>query len=787
MDIDTYGPVVELRVHGVSGTPPEDVLDAPRVRQVAGDEWARVFRAVGDDGRDVGTPDHVVEALHWGRYTSGSWTFALWLLLVPFGMVNVARFMLPEPADRPGRGALVVASAALRALGVLLTCLLALGAAIVLVDLVALQAPGAVATVPARVLRALAVLAAGAVVGGFFLLARSSLDTNLPLDGGDAHAASALAHPRALAGDPDVPVLRRLHLAAGLATVALVGLIAAGSAWHASLGPVLLLLGLTVAGVTVLGDPRTAWADRATRAARGLAAVAVGLAVLASVVAAVALAGDVPAMVARAGLDRVCAVLVLAVVVALAVLLVANAVVAARRVRPDEGDGRFAPFARGCAATVVAALGVFLGVGYTGAAAFGTAELVGAVAADLVVPEMLSRAVYAWGLTTFVAAGIAVVAVVDRLRRGSDLRARAEASFAAAGFHALPAARARGIGSAMWVARVKQHVAAVAVTLALTGSVLSLAALEAALPQAVGRAPWDLGRWFVLTASAQHPRPGSGWVLALGTLVLAAAGIRLVLLGRAAARQSTTRRGVNVVWDVVAFWPRAVHPFVPPPYSQSVVPRLADRIRHHHAAGRTVVLCGHSQGSLISFATLVRQVGLGRPADRTGLLTFGSQIQVLFSRAFPASVNLPAVEGLMHALGGRWRNLYRETDPLAGPALSWRHRETPRHVPGATGGGPTDPGATAFGPDWRLLDPPVPDDELQELPLLPLRGHSDFWADPSWARAVAVVRPGRSGAHGVVPAVGVDDLAGGGGHPVGQQGADGPGDGRRVGEIPAQR
>ena len=112
MDHDTARPVVELRVHGVSGTPPEAVLDAPRVRQVAGDEWARVFRAIDDDGREVGTPDRVVEALHWGRYTSGSWTFALWLLLVPFGMVNVARFMLPEgPA---GRRALTVAAGALR-------------------------------------------------------------------------------------------------------------------------------------------------------------------------------------------------------------------------------------------------------------------------------------------------------------------------------------------------------------------------------------------------------------------------------------------------------------------------------------------------------------------------------------------------------------------------------------------------------------------------------------------------------------------------------------------------
>ena len=142
MDNGVDGPVVELRVHGVSGTPPEAVLDAPQVRQVAGDEWARVFRAIDDDGREVGAPGHVVEALHWGRYTSGSWTFALWLLLVPFGMVNVARFMLPE--STAGRRALTVAAGALRALGVLLTCLVALGAGIVLVDLVATQAPSAI-------------------------------------------------------------------------------------------------------------------------------------------------------------------------------------------------------------------------------------------------------------------------------------------------------------------------------------------------------------------------------------------------------------------------------------------------------------------------------------------------------------------------------------------------------------------------------------------------------------------------------------------------------------------
>ena len=733
----TRKPVVELRVHGVSGTPPEAVLDTPRVRQVAGDEWARIFRAVDDDGRVVGTPGHVVEALHWGRYTSGSWTFALWLLLVPFGMVNVARFMLLDPRGRAGKVALTTAAGALRALGVLLTCLLALGAAIVLIDLVASQAPAALSAVSAPVLRLAAVLAAGGIVWGFFALARSSLDTNLPDPGGDAGANSALARPRALAGDPDVPVLRRLHVVAGLTTVAVVGLLEAGVAWRAALWLAVVVLAAAVLATTVLGDFGTAWTERQRTLAQRTADGAVGVGVLAWLASAVAVLIEVPAPTARAGLDQACAVLVVAVVVGLVVILAANAVLVARSKPRRDGDGRFRPFAGGFAATCVAALGVFLGVGYTGAAATGTAKLVDAAAPrPLVVPEMLSRAVYAWGLASLVVAGIVLVAGADLLRRRRAFRERAMEQFTEAGFPELPTARRDEIATAMWVARVKNHVAAVAATLAVTGAVLSFAALEAALPLAVGRAPLDLP-WNVLTTSAQHPRPDSGWVLALGTLVLAAAAARLVLLGRAAARGSSTRRGVNVVWDVMAFWPRAVHPFVPPPYSQSVVPRLADRIAHHRLMGRSVVLCGHSQGSLISFATLVRGVG----PEGVGLVTLGSQLQVLFSRAFPAAVNLPAIEDLMGALGGRWRNLYRETDPLAGPVLSWRHdADPPTSIEGGAGG-PLDPGATAYGADWRLLDPPVPDPALQERPLLPLRRHSDFWADPSWPRAVAVVEP----------------------------------------------
>jgi hypothetical protein len=101
------GNYVELRVHGVSGTPPEDMLDSPLVRQVAGDLDGRFVRPVNADGTEVRANDgHIVEGYHWGPQTSGSWRQALWLVLVPFGLVNAAYFMLPDRGVRWPRGAL---------------------------------------------------------------------------------------------------------------------------------------------------------------------------------------------------------------------------------------------------------------------------------------------------------------------------------------------------------------------------------------------------------------------------------------------------------------------------------------------------------------------------------------------------------------------------------------------------------------------------------------------------------------------------------------------------------
>ena len=77
-------PWVELRIHGVSGTPPEVMLESRHVRQVAGDSWGRFFRPVDGEGTErQSVPLRTLEGYHWGKYTSGSSLKGLWLILIP--------------------------------------------------------------------------------------------------------------------------------------------------------------------------------------------------------------------------------------------------------------------------------------------------------------------------------------------------------------------------------------------------------------------------------------------------------------------------------------------------------------------------------------------------------------------------------------------------------------------------------------------------------------------------------------------------------------------------------
>jgi hypothetical protein len=776
---------VELRVHGVRATAPEDMLDVDRVVQVAGDELGRVFRRAGRRGERLPEPDgHVVEAYHWGELTSGSFAQALWLLLAPFGLLNAAQFTLPRPVPPPGADPRAprrwhgLASAALRLTGVAMTALFVLTVGVLTVDLWVWQQARATSPLP----YVLALLAPVALLAVFPWAAgprapdvRQASRTpapELPADPAPTDPAPAAGPGAAAAapeaseltgreffdGTPHLRALQLLHVAAGLALVAaLAASVTTSAVVAAGVRAAAGVLVVVVCAVVTAGVPeldvvatrgrlpharREARCRRARRTAMVLAVLA-GLDLLVALVAVVTApagggTGRLP------GVDALACLVMALAVVGVALLAVGNAGLL-RTVRA--ADARpFAPYARGWGCTLLALFGLFLGVGYSGAFSTVAATALTSPERPVVVPELFSRVAYAWGVAVLGMALLVALLVVRRARALPRLAARAVRQHRGR----LTRRWTWKVASAMWTARLKNGLGGVLAVFGLLGVLLTVAAaLE--LPPVFGWPAVALPG--VLADLSWWPRPGEPWpapqvaVLTLGTLSLTALATTLLLLTRTALFGAAARRGINVVWDVIAFWPRTAHPFVPSAYSARAVADLEDRVRWHLAAdggaADRVAVCGHSQGSLLAFAALVRLAASPADAallDRVAFLSFGSQLQVMFARGFPAYVDRAAIQGLFDRLDGRWRNLYRDTDPLAGPVLSWR-RGGPGWigpVPAPRGRPPA--GREEFGPDWRLADPvPPADPTLQVSHLLPLRGHGEFWLDPAWYDALAAV------------------------------------------------
>lgn len=137
---------VELRIHGVSGTTPEDMLGTTQVEDVAGDALVRFVRAAEPAARDL-PGGGVLEAVSWGRLTSGLAAQAAWVVMLPFALVNLAMwtsrsFTATGSRPRSARTGATRAAASrgsVRLLGLTVTVVVTLATALLAMDLVAWQ------------------------------------------------------------------------------------------------------------------------------------------------------------------------------------------------------------------------------------------------------------------------------------------------------------------------------------------------------------------------------------------------------------------------------------------------------------------------------------------------------------------------------------------------------------------------------------------------------------------------------------------------------------------------
>ncbi|MYZ11541.1 hypothetical protein GT028_29885 [Streptomyces sp. SID2999] len=733
---------MELLVHGVGGTTPEKMLADPRTIRVTGDDTAAVYRRAEDVPESAGGAGPALderpgegpvrEAYVWCNLTSGNGTRALWLLLLPFMVVNLAHWMRPS-VERPGPATrlygLLVRLAALT-----LTVLLVAAASEVALDLVAWQCAGAPACAgrhtwltflsptlsgggwwspPGRRL-ALAALAPTLLTALLWYLSHrtwSAYESHRPLTTTAEPAADegALARPGFWYGRRLGARLRAAHTAAGLLTVAAAVTLPPTRFDHRPGGPALLdLLGF------LLGTGILAWACavvtvvcRRGRSERQLDQAldrhllrALPLGALALLLLAVTYAcwsrpgwqsaGRLPGDPAFG-----------AIMLAQGILVVALAVVA-RRLHRRLPDPRAAM--RGLGGPAVALLACALGGVASGGVAQRVADWLDGTRASITGPPV-TLTWQASAIPPVLAVLLVLIAVLARrtarLARAERRRVRAEHPGEPEDPH-----RTRRIAHVRAMATLTDRAP---LTLAV-GSVATLIAGAGALTGALatGLAPAHAARdaWAPVRIAAEICQTLGSWLVGVGFLLS-------VTWGRRAYKDASARRTIGILWDVGTFWPRAAHPFAPPCYAERAVPDLTWRTATWtERTGGRLVLSGHSQGSVLAAAAAWQLPPAVR--QRVALLTYGSPLERLYGRWFPAHFG-PAALAALHRDICCWRNLHRRTDPIGGPIRL--------------------PAGLGTEVDHEPLPDPRAYGRTPEHPLpAPILGHSDYPEDPVFVR-----------------------------------------------------
>ncbi|MET8244265.1 hypothetical protein ABZV31_07425 [Streptomyces sp. NPDC005202] len=754
------GAALELLVHGVGGTTPEKMLDDPRTVRITGDDTAAVFRRADDVDAEARPEEHrgrpVPEAYVWCNLTSGNGTRALWLLLLPFMVVNLAHWMRPTARGRTRTVRLY--GLLVRLAGLTLTVLLVAAACEVALDLVAWQCAGTRAcaarhswlgflspagggwwSAPGRRL-AVAALVPTALTGLLWYLSHrtwSAYESQQPMsrtpEPEEETGRTSLGRSGFWYGRRLVARLRAAHTAAGLLTVA--AAVAAPTAHFDRRrgGPAALgTLGWLLQAALVAGAVVVVWVvcrrgrsehrldqqlDR--HLVRRLPLGALLLLLLAALYAGWSrpgwhAAGRLPGDATFGGIALVQGLLVIALGVAAHALhrTLPRALDSARA----EGtpiDPRAA--LRGLGGPAVAMLACALGGVMSGGVSQRVADWLDGTGTSIAGPPVLLT----WQASAIPPLLVVLLVLCGRLAGRTWRLARAERAAVEPDYPGEPTdpERTRRIARTRAMATLTDDGPLVVGVTSAATLLLGAAALVGALGSAKTPVRAAEGTYPVVQGAAETAQALGSWLTGLGFLLF-------VTWGRRAYKDASARRTIGILWDVGTFWPRAAHPFAPPCYAERAVPDLTWRMATWtRATGGRLVLSGHSQGSVLAAAAAWQLTPSVR--KRVALLTYGSPLERLYGRWFPAHFG-PAALGALHHDVDCWRNLYRLTDPIGGPV----------RLPGDCG--PEVDRAP-------LKDPPAYGRTARHPLPAPILGHSDYQADPAFAeerqRLLSRLRP----------------------------------------------
>ncbi|MGA7281701.1 MAG: hypothetical protein WBZ40_07935 [Acidimicrobiia bacterium] len=665
----------ELRVHGVSGTPPRDMLYTDPVARDVDPSVPRTYTTVyRKPDRGSG---YAVEAFHWGGLTAGSWRTAFWILLAPFAFANIAGWMA-ERQSRTGR-------AAVRVAGVALTALFVSQAAVALVDLPHHWLSARIGGLGLR----LSMIGLHALLGfAFFLLVqKASAQSHFPPGlSSDRQLELVLdTRPETMLPDGEVRTdadwddpagatlgeavvwerhailhrLRRIHLAAGVLVVAMTAARGVGNTvleWVVVAG-----FALTI-GLTVL----TTFTPR-SRLVRIVTAWAPGISIgIAGLCVALLLVFDLPASGHWTGVHETTFQIALVMFAAGALTLV----------------------------TGLAPLGSFA-IGAQLGGAFGIAAAV--VMEYFVGVDEIKDNGAGWTSVAMLFLFVILLMLVGRLARpwkgsGLDLGADdpdhgrrrrlmtilrrvtvdARAVFKLAGLFGIAAG---GIavylgcfsGSACHPFNLGRPprpaltiaLAVIAILLLWWTAHRVFGPIAVLLPVGAGALIAAGAAGFLKFSILKVQIDLTSLVgVSIAFTVLLPASFILNSLVRG-FRDAERRRKVGILWDVASFFPRWYHPLAPPAYGPFVVQQLKQELTERPRD----LLAAHSQGAMISLVTL------GQMDAEVGLcfLSYGCQLGLHYPRLFPTA----GIEALVDEVGslvgpGSWISLWRANDPLGG-------------------------------------------------------------------------------------------------------------------------